>query len=384
MKILNRENWKVPVYVFTENENIDNDIICQVEALAKSDIPYKHISLMPDFHQGYSVPIGTVFASENYVFPYAVGVDIGCGVRLNKFNIKTNDIKPYLKEILKLIKKEIPAGFEWRKKPVEAEFFKHKIESNFLKNELNDAKLQIGTLGGGNHFIEFQKDNSDNIYLMIHCGSRNIGKKTADYYHNIAVKRLSGNNQNLPVLNKSEEDGINYLKDMNWCLDFAYANRKLIGKIILKIISKFLNNVEIIQEWDIHHNYACFEKHYGKNLIVHRKGAVKADVSDYVLIPGSMGNESYFLEGLGFEKSFKSASHGAGRVLSRNQAKKKFNPKEIIKNLEKSNIEIETKNIKDIAEENGEAYKNIKSVLKNEKELVKVKFQLNPIAVFKG
>ncbi|MFA7578297.1 MAG: RtcB family protein, partial [Candidatus Muiribacteriota bacterium] len=362
MKILNRENWKVPVYVFTENENIDNDIICQVEALAKSDIPYKHISLMPDFHQGYSVPIGTVFASENYVFPYAVGVDIGCGVRLNKFNIKTNDIKPYLKEILKLIKKEIPAGFEWRKKPVEAEFFKHKIESNFLKNELNDAKLQIGTLGGGNHFIEFQKDNSDNIYLMIHCGSRNIGKKTADYYHNIAVKRLSGNNQNLPVLNKSEEDGINYLKDMNWCLDFAYANRKLIGKIILKIISKFLNNVEIIQEWDIHHNYACFEKHYGKNLIVHRKGAVKADVSDYVLIPGSMGNESYFLEGLGFEKSFKSASHGAGRVLSRNQAKKKFNPKEIIKNLEKSNIEIETKNIKDIDEENGEAYKNIKSV----------------------
>ncbi|MGM0607692.1 MAG: RtcB family protein [Candidatus Muiribacteriota bacterium] len=381
---IQKKNWKVPVYLFAAGGNYDNGVVSELDTLAESNIPYKHIALMPDYHPGYSVPIGTVFASENFVFPNAVGVDIGCGVKVIKLNLTVDDISSSsLKKIINDISKNIPTHANWRKEPLKSSFFEKKLPAQILKTEFENIKKQLGTLGGGNHFIELQIDNKKNVYIMIHCGSRNIGKNAADFYNCLAVEYAKKENLSIPVLKFKSPEGREYLRTMDWCLEFAAENRKQIGKIIFNIISSYFSESKIIFEHDIHHNYASFENHFNKKVLVHRKGAVRAGKGDIVLIPGCMGKSSYILEGMGNEISFNSASHGAGRVLSRKKARKKFKGSEIIKEFNSRSVLIKTSSIKSLGEEYAGAYKDIEGVLSHQQELVKKRIKLNSIGIIK-
>jgi tRNA-splicing ligase RtcB len=286
------------------------------------------------------------------------------------------------KKIAEFILDEIPIGFSWHDKKVKSPVFKEApLNSDIIRQEFENTKYQLGTLGGGNHFIEFQKDDKDFLYLTIHSGSRNLGKKTADYYHFKALKESE--NGELSYLSIRSLYGREYLSAMNYCVKFAKENRKIMSDKIVSKTCKILNcETEFIA--DVIHNYASFEKIDEKELVIHRKGAVKAYKDDVLIIPGSMGSATYIAKGLGNKLSFYSASHGAGRKISRRQAKKNLDYDKIISDMKSKGILVYSKSKKGFLEEAPEVYKDIEQVLKYEDEMVTPILKLEPFLVIKG
>jgi tRNA-splicing ligase RtcB len=391
-KIISTE--KVPIKLWLED--IEDGALDQAKNIANLPFAFKHIAIMPDCHQGYGMPIGGVLATKNVVIPNAVGVDIGCGMCAVKTSLTDID-KDTLKKIMGKIRKAVPVGFNKHKElqdntlmPEGAEYL------NIVCNEYSNARKSLGTLGGGNHFIEMQKGSDGFIWIMIHSGSRNLGLKVADHYNKLArelnKKWFSSvpDKWELAFLPISGQDGQNYLNEMQYCVDFALANRKLmmerIGDIFMKI---FPDNSrygllgmpeELI---NIAHNYAKMENHFGENVIIHRKGATLAREDTIGIIPGSQGSKSFIVKGKGNPESFMSCSHGAGRKMSRKKAKENLNLEDEIKKLDEQGIIHGIRHKKDL-DEASSAYKDIDTVMENQKDLVDIQVELTPLAVIKG
>lgn len=389
-KIITSERLPIKLWL----DNPEDSALKQIINLANLPFAFKHIAIMPDCHAGYGMPIGGVLATNGVIIPNAVGVDIGCGMCALKTNIEHSELsRDELKIIINEIRKVIPLGFNHHKEMQDKELMpKSSIDLDSTKivcSEYGSALYQLGTLGGGNHFIEIQKDNEDFIWVMIHSGSRNLGYKVANHYNKIAVKLNEKWHSSVPkkwelaFLPLDSDEGVSYINEMRYCIKFALANRELMIDRIYEILTEIIGSFDIDPLINIAHNYAAFENHYGTNVMVHRKGATLARKDTIGIIPGSQGSKSYIVKGLGNQESFMSCSHGAGRKMGRNEAKKILNLEEEISLLEKQNILHSIRNIDGLDEATG-AYKDIQEVMESQKDLVEIITELTPIAVIKA
>ena len=366
----------------------------EIDNLSRLPFIYHHLAFMPDVHGGMGMPIGGVLASKKVVVPNAVGVDIGCGMCAVKTNLKADDISRDVirKEIMSGIRARIPLGMDHHKDLQDEAFMPqgHDIDKlNVVSRQYVSARRQVGTLGGGNHFIELQKDDDGFLWIMLHYGSRNLGKQVGDYYNKLAKELnamyhtavdLSWQMHFLPLGSK---EFTAYWKEMSYCVDFALCNRQLMMDRIQEIIADAIPNAEFEPMINIAHNYAAWEHHYGEDVIVHRKGAVRARAGEIGIIPGSQGTSSYIVEGLGCPESFMSSSHGAGRLMSRTEAIKTLSLQKEIEMLDSKGI-IHGIRSQNHLDEAASAYKNIDEVMANQQDLVKILTRLSPIAVVKG
>ncbi|HSH36695.1 RtcB family protein [Schnuerera sp.] len=380
MKVFNI--GEIPIKSWT-NE-VEDEALQQAVNLSNLSFAYSHIALMADVHVGFGMPIGGVLASKGVIIPNAVGVDIGCGIIAVKTDIKRIDIDQ-IKNIVDKAHRTIPLGHKHHKKPREWKGFDSPPNSKIVLKELNAARYQLGTLGGGNHFMSIEQGNDEHIWLMVHSGSRNFGYKIANYYNKIANKinkeiNLTPPKQDLAGLYIDSKEGQEYLIAMNYALEFAIENRNQLLEQFYAIFKEETNSQKILQRIGIHHNYAAIENHFGEEVVVHRKGAIRAELGELGIIPGSMGTPSYIVEGLGNEESFKTSSHGAGRVMSRKMANKTITKEMANKAMEG----IVHKGWRGDLSEAPMAYKDIEEVIENQKDLVKPVVKLFPLGVIKG
>ena len=380
-------NGKIPIKLWLD----DMEVGALNQALNLSNLPFafKHIAIMPDSHQGHGMPIGAILATKNVVIPNAVGVDIGCGmcaVKTSLKDISKNDLQKVINRAMELI----PVGFNWHEKTQAYTDFFPKEDYSDLKivsENIEKAQYQLGTLGGGNHFIEIQKGSDGHIWIMIHSGSRNLGYKVAKHYNEVAIKINETYHSEvkkdlelafLPIYTKEAKD---YIKEMTYCVEFAKQNRFLMLDRVLKAFNSIISVSTVSAIINESHNFAAWENHFGKNVIVHRKGATRANKGELGIIPGSQGTKSYIVKGLGNKESFNSCSHGAGRLMGRKQAIRELDldsEKELMKGII-HNIESEQQ-----LDEAPSAYKNIDIVMENQKDLAEIYIELKPLAVIKG
>ncbi|MCL4078071.1 RtcB family protein [Coriobacteriia bacterium Es71-Z0120] len=379
---------RVPIYVWGEID--DPDTLAQARNIANLPFAHHHVALMPDAHVGFGMPIGGVFAAAGQVVPHAVGLDIGCGVRAFKTDLQRDDVEPVLDDVLHAIMRDVPQGFDWHHESQahRTDVFDEVPDSPVLRAEKARAERQAGTLGGGNHFIELQQDADGFVWVMIHCGSRNVGKQVAEHYDAIArdLNRREGSpvppQWGLAHLDVRSAVGSEYLAAMGWCLRFAKENRRLIAESVRDVLRRRFGSVSFAPDVDVHHNYASTETHFGRDVIVHRKGAVHARGT--VVVPGSMGTASYIAEGLANPDSFESCSHGAGRALGRREAMRRLKRDEVLRDLERRGVHLAKGRQHDVAEEAPQAYKDIESVMAWQRDLVRPLVRLTPLGVVKG
>ena len=399
-----KEEFNIPVKSWIPEDEYfsDDKMVEQVENLAKLPFAFHHIVLSPDGHVGYGMPIGGVMATKGVVVPNAVGVDIGCGMCAVKTSLTDIDTDT-LKKIMGEIRKVIPVGFNKHKEAQEKDFMPTVELQNphpnvtipIVHQEYANALKSLGSLGGGNHFIEIQKGDDGHIWIMIHSGSRNLGLKVANHYNKLAIELNKKWFSQIPkewelaFLPIDSEEGKAYLREMQYCVDFALANRHLMMERVCEAFYKYIydavDNIKCDFEpmINIAHNYASLENHFGQNVWVHRKGATLADKNTVGIIPGSQGTASYIIKGIGNPDSFNSCSHGAGRKLGRKDAEKTLDLATEQKLLDDKGILHSVRGKKDLEEAPG-AYKDISIVMENQEDLVEVLVTLSPLAVIKG
>ena len=398
MEVYKTDSMKIPAKTWSKIENIECGALKQIETACSLPFVFKHIAVMPDCHTGYSCPIGGVIATKGVVIPNAVGVDIGCGMCAVKTPLSSID-SDTLKKIINEIREVIPVGKNHQKEKQKWDGFIKAPFIDVIGREFQSAQYQLGTLGGGNHFIEIQKGSDGFIWIMIHSGSRNFGYKIAKEYNKIAQELCTKWYSNIPVFKGEDglaflpldtQEGQDYLEAMNYAADFALANRE---SMMHRIINVFVENTEVMTQdipfsgtvdmINIAHNYARMENHFGKNVMIHRKGATSAQKDLIGIIPGSQGTASYIVIGKGNVESFNSCSHGAGRAMSRTKAKAELNLEEEQKKLETRGI-IHSIRSRAQLDEAISAYKDINTVMEEQKDLVDIVVELKPLAVIKG
>lgn len=380
-------------------EDIDQNAMAQACNLANLPFTFKHVAIMPDAHCGYGMPIGGVLATKGVVIPNAVGVDIGCGMCAVKTALTEID-GDSLKKILgsekenRGVRAAVPVGFKHHEEAQDETLMPDPARLDKVKNSrvvqlYRGALKQIGTLGGGNHFIEIQKGDDGHIWIMVHSGSRNIGLKVAQYYNQLAVRLNERWQSSVPkkwelaFLPLDSTEGWDYLAEMQYCVDFALASRKLMIERVKEVVQEVAGKVAFEPLINIAHNYAAVENHFGQNVIVHRKGATRARVGELGIIPGSQGSKSFIVVGKGNPESFSSCSHGAGRVLGRKQAQRTLDLEIEKKRLDDLGVIHGMRTKKDL-DEAASAYKDINTVMANQDDLVEVTTALRPLAVMKG
>ncbi|MCK9569053.1 RtcB family protein [Candidatus Pacearchaeota archaeon] len=383
--------FELPIRLWCEV--IEDEAWKQAHNLAKLPFAWHHVALMPDCHTGFGMPIGGVLATAGVVIPNAVGVDIGCGMCAVRTNLSVEDYAGRTddwKAIIARIRKQIPVGPKHSDNPAGVgDMPIRRDDLPIVAGRFDAARFELGTLGGGNHFIEIQKGSDGFIWVMIHSGSRNVGYQVANHYNAVAV---SSNRQwhssvpptaQLAFLPTDSAQGLLYLQEMQWCIEFARKNRAM-------MMNKVLNT--ILQTWmqagfealtDVAHNYAAMEYHFARNVIVHRKGATRARRGKIGIIPGSQGTCSYVVEGLGNPESFMSCSHGAGRTMSRKAAREQLSLAAEMEALDQQGI-IHTLRSQDALDEAPGAYKPIADVMAQQADLVRPLVELRPLAVIKG
>ncbi|MBN1951151.1 MAG: RtcB family protein [Bacteroidales bacterium] len=388
MKVITTE--AIPIKLWAET--VEEGALQQARNLARLPFAFRHVALMPDVHEGYGMPIGGVLATRDVIIPNAVGVDIGCGMCAQKTDLR--EIEPkILKQILGGIRKSIPLGFKRHKEKQDAALMPipEDIPRNgIVDREYDHAREQIGTLGGGNHFIEIQRGRDGYIWLMVHSGSRNLGHQVAEHYNKLA-KQLNekwhtgiDRSANLAFLPLATEEARAYLQEMQYCVDFAFSNRKLMMGRILEVLHDHTGSGCGEQQFiNIAHNYAAMENHFRQNVLVHRKGATRAQEGELGIIPGSQGTKSYIVRGRGNTESFQSCSHGAGRVMGRKQAQRELDLESEKERLDKQGIIHSIRSVDDL-DEAPSAYKNIQDVMDQQADLVHIVEELSPLAVVKG
>lgn len=390
MKVINSEKRPIKLWL----EDIEDGALNQAKNLANLPFTFKWVSIMPDSHQGYGMPIGGVLATDQVIIPNAVGVDIGCGMCAVKTSLTEIDTET-LKKIMGEIRKVVPVGFGHHKEKQDERLMPPIVSTRnggkIVEQEYQNALSQIGTLGGGNHFIEIQKGNDGHIWIMIHSGSRNFGFKIAHYYNEEAIKlnekwrTTVPKEQELAFLPMGESLADDYINEMNYAIEFALANRKLMMENVLKSFHQILGQVSFSIDpiINIAHNYARLENHFGKNVMIHRKGATLATPETIGIIPGSQGTKSYIVKGKGNPDSFNSCSHGAGRKMGRKEAQRTLNLENEVKMLNDKGIIHSIRGQKDL-DEAPSSYKDISVVMDNQKDLIDIQVELTPLAVIKG
>lgn len=382
---------------FLPEEQIEPEALEQIKNTASVPILFKHVAVMPDTHYGKGSTVGTVLPTQDAVIPAAVGVDIGCGMIAVRTNRKAAGLADKLHDIRTGIERRIPMS---------AGRFNSKITDTAQKrireleqtdgaetaNKLSpNWRDQLGTLGGGNHFIELCTDEHGTLWVTLHSGSRGVGNKIGNHYIELAKRHMLKWKVDLPdpdlaYLPVGETDFTDYIRDMKWSQHFAILNReemmdRVMSEVATAIIGDHTKGKELETERiNCHHNFTQIENHFGHNVWVTRKGAIKADIGDMGMIPGSMGTKSYIVAGKGNVMAFKSAPHGAGRRMSRAKAKASFT----MDDFDKAMVGIEHRRSDVLIDELPQAYKDIDEVMENAKELVKIKYTLKQILNVKG
>ena len=373
---------------------VDAHAMKEIFNLSTLPFVFHHLAFMPDVHGGKGMPIGGVLATKGVVIPNAVGVDIGCGMCAVKTSLKVADIPSEVlrKQILRGIRKQIPLGFDHHKEAQDEAAMPQGFDIDkmtVVKRQYVSATKQVGTLGGGNDFLELQKDTDGTLWIMIHSGSRNLGAQVGSYYNEKAkvlnIHWFSNVDPDIDMafLPMQSDEAHAYWDEMNYCIEFALCNRKLMMERICQTIGEVYPDVQFEPMINIAHNYAVWENHFDENCIVHRKGATRARVGEIGIIPGSQGTKSYIVEGLGNVDSFQSCSHGAGRAMSRTEAVRSLSLEAEVAKLEAQGIVHAIRGQKDLEEAAG-AYKDIDEVMANQTDLVKIVTELSPVAVIKG
>lgn len=404
------EKTKYPMKIWLEGqEQLEESCLEQAENLANLPFIHKWVCLMPDTHTGKGMPIGGVIATKGVIIPNAVGADIGCGMNFVATNVKKEQIAEIqtgngtiVQSVIGNWMRNIPVGVKRYKKPQESSVLDQakqeldRYEPNLpLLPLIEDGYYQVGTLGGGNHFVELQEDENGYLCIMLHSGSRHMGKEICDYFHQTA-RELNNKyysqvpeNHRLCFLPVDTKEGQQYIHWMKLALDYAFENRSRMMKIACQgfreIVEKFAGiEVAFSGEVNCHHNYASLENHYDANVWVHRKGATRVRQGEVAVIPGAMGSYSYVVEGKGNPESFCSSSHGAGRAYSRTGAREAFTVEQVIVDLKEQGVVLGKSSKKDVAEECRFAYKDIDEVMMNQTDLVTPIRKLKTVAVLKG
>lgn len=397
--IKNEESYRIPVKSWCAE--VEPGALKQAGNLAAHPVLAHHVALMPDCHQGYGMPIGGVVAARDAVIPSAVGVDIGCGMVAVETGVPAERLAgmSFRRSILDRLKEHIPVGegVSHREKQ-EWEGFESYLDNNGQVADFANAldRRNLGTLGGGNHFIEIQKSDAGFIWLMIHSGSRNLGKRVEELYHRKAQRlnalyRVTLTDPDLAFLPIREQEGHDYFRDMLFALRYAQENRRRMMAVFKETLTEFVPETEFLREVNIHHNYAAFEEHFGETLCIHRKGATSAKSGEIGIIPGSMGTASYIVRGLGNPESFMSCSHGAGRRMSRIAACSTLTVEECDAAMagiacgrwQPYRKHGKAKGRLDLSEA-PQAYKAIDEVIESELDLIEPQVRLTPLAVLKG
>ncbi len=378
----------VPIKMWTKTEEVESVALDQLKNIAALPWAFKHVAVMPDVHFGKGATVGSVIAMKDAVAPAAVGVDIGCGMAAVKTNLMASDLPDSLALIRHRVEKAIPVGFNQHDCVVKyAE--KLRLWKSFhdmtdkVQDRLAKARKQMGTLGGGNHFIELCLDTSQSVWMMLHSGSRNIGKTLAEIH--IGRARKLAHNVELPdrdlavfLAGTPEMDA--YRRDLFWAQNYARANREVMLKLYQDVLTTLFPQIKYEEPITCHHNYVSEEVHFDEDVLVTRKGAISAHEGELGIIPGSMGTRSFIVRGLGNPQSFHSASHGAGRRMSRNKAKKSFS----IEDLAKQTEGVECRKDRAVIDEIPGAYKDIDQVMDYQKDLVEVVAELKQVMCVKG
>lgn len=400
---------RVPVKVWLEGrEELEEECLEQALRLANLPFAFHHVALMPDTHAGYGMPIGGILATDGVIVPNAVGVDIGCGMASLQTNIPakllTETMTPsgsLLQLIIGAIMREIPTGFSRHSSPCPCRTLDRTPSSVLLKApelfpELDAGYYQIGTLGGGNHFIEIQADQDGYVALMLHSGSRNFGYKVCEHFNRKAAEldarwcSAVPAEWNLAFLPADSEEGQQYIAWMKLAQEFAAENRErmlsVVEGLLRALVEKYTGFTQIGERavLNCHHNYATIEHHFGRDVWVHRKGAIRVREGEWGIVPGAMGSKSYIVRGLGNADSFQSCSHGAGRRMSRKKAMENYQTDDVIRDLREQGVVLGKRKKDDVAEECRWAYKDIDGVMARQGDLVEPVQEFRTLAVVKG
>ncbi|HET6636917.1 MAG TPA: RtcB family protein [Streptomyces sp.] len=388
---------RVPIRMWADPATVEDAAMQQLRNV--STLPWiKGLAVMPDVHYGKGATVGSVIAMKGAVCPAAVGVDIGCGMSAVKTSLTENDLPGDLSRLRSKIEQAIPVGRGMHDDPVEPGDL-HGMPTNgwddfwsrfdgvaeAVKFRQGRAVKQMATLGGGNHFVEVCTDTSGSVWLMLHSGSRNIGKELADFHIGVAQKLPHNQglvDRDLAVFVADTPQMAAYRHDLFWAQEYARYNRALMMGLLQNVVRKEFKKAKPVFEQVIscHHNYVAEEQYDGMDLLVTRKGAIRAGSGEYGIIPGSMGTGSYIVKGLGNAESFQSASHGAGRRMSRNAAKRRFSERD----LAEQTRGVECRKDSGVVDEIPGAYKPIEQVIEAQRDLVEVVAKLKQVVCVKG
>ena len=388
---------RVPVKIWTDE--VDEQSKQQLRNIASLPFVHHHVAAMPDVHLGIGATIGSVIATHKAIIPAAVGVDIGCGMLACRLSLTANELdEKSLKKVFDQINRDVPVGRAQHQDnrvlihaamPFEARLVAMTAKHpQLLKSFGKFSKWmnQMGTLGGGNHFIEVCLDTSDQVWVMLHSGSRGIGNALASYFIELARKDMERwmiqlPDRDLAYFPEGSEHFADYVEAVNWAQEYAMQNRESMLDLVLAALGRHLPEFDVTSEVvNCHHNYVTIEHHYGANVWVTRKGAIRAREGDLGIIPGSMGAKSYIVRGKGNPESFHSSSHGAGRKMSRTAAGKQFTAAD----LARQTAGVICRKDIGVVDEIPGAYKDIDTVMANQSDLVEPIYQLKQVLCVKG
>lgn len=400
----------VNVKMWTKFVPVESGAIDQLRSITQLPFVFKHVAAMPDVHIGTGSTVGTVLATHGTVIPAAVGVDIGCGMIACRISLKAEDLPDNLHRLRSEIESMIPVGFDEHsiarlngrghqdtrtvlnnqyknlKTGLDDIVARHPVIEKMVKNAEEKAYRQLGSLGGGNHFIELCLDENNDVWIMLHSGSRGIGNAIGRYFIELAQKDMEQNkislpNKDLAYLQEGSQYYDDYVEAVSWAQSYAKRNRDTMLELVITAMSRFLPTFKVTKEAiNCHHNYVSEETHFGENVIITRKGAVSAQLGELGIIPGSMGAKSFIVRGLGNADSFCSCSHGAGRKMSRSAAKKKITVEEHIA----ATAGVECRKDEGMIDESPAAYKSIDDVMASQTDLVEVVHTLKQVLCVKG
>lgn len=388
---------KVPVKIYTDE--VDHAAMQQLYNMSQLPVIHSHLAAMPDVHMGKGATVGSVIPTKGAIIPAAVGVDIGCGMNAVRLSIKASELPDNLHAIRLAIEEAVPVGFNMHRYDrarnstirslsggLDKIIGKHKKIHSLQKRPYQTWVRQIGTLGGGNHFIELCVDEQQDVWIMLHSGSRGIGNAIGQYFIELAKKDMGQHLVNLPdkdlaYFSEGARHFEDYIEAVEWAQDYAMANRREMMYLIIEVLRKKLRKFGVTKEAiNCHHNYVSSEFHFGEDVFVTRKGAIRAREGELGIIPGSMGARSFVVRGKGNAQSFCSCSHGAGRRLSRRAAKRAYSEADVSQQTDG----VECRKDKGMIDEIPAAYKDIDKVMNDQSDLVEVVHTLKQLICIKG
>lgn len=401
-EVINVEGGR-PVKMWTRGVPVEEQAKRQLANTARMPFIFRHVAAMPDVHVGIGATVGSVIATKGAIIPAAVGVDIGCGMMAVQTTLKASDLPESLSFIRTQIERAIPHGFvtipgrshkgawtvapssivtRWRSLAERLE----RIEQKYPRLKMKNPQDQLGTLGGGNHFVEICLDTEQTVWVMLHSGSRGIGNLIGQMFIELAREDMRRHFINLPdrdlaYFSEGTQHFDDYVEAMQWAQDYAAENRRAMMDNVLRVLREHIRPFALGEvAVNCHHNYTARERHFGEEVLVTRKGAVRAGRGELGIIPGSMGARSYIVRGLGNPESFESCSHGAGRRMSRTEARKRFTVAE----HKAATAGVECRKDEGVIDETPAAYKDIDAVMAAQRDLVEIVYTLKQVLCVKG